>query len=144
MSETTQNKKEKVIGKFNEIKNNIETFIADVNVNDLKESLNTMVKDAQKDFSKLVDKDLGNLKTKFQKEKSLLEKKAKKFFDNHQKEISALQAKFDKMLKAAGKKGTTSKTSNKVASAPKAIKKKIASPKVAKVVKKVTKKSSKK
>jgi hypothetical protein len=83
--QTTQ--KEKVMGKINEIKKNVETFIADVNVNELKESLNTMVKDAQKDFSNLVDKDLGALKTKFAKEKSILEKKAKKFYEGHKKEI---------------------------------------------------------
>ena len=67
-----QGQKEKVMGKINEIKKNVETFIADVNVNELKDSLNTMVKDAQKDFNKLVDKDLGNLKSKFQKEKRTL------------------------------------------------------------------------
>ena len=95
--QTTQ--KEKVMGKINEIKKNVETFIADVNVNELKESLNTMVKDAQKDFSNLVDKDLGVLKTKFAKEKGILEKKAKKFYEGHKKEINALQAKFEKMVK---------------------------------------------
>ena len=98
MSEQTT-QKEKVMGKINEIKKNVETIIADVNVNELKESLNTMVKDAQKDFSSLVDKDLGALKTKFAKEKSILEKKAKKFYEGHKKEINALQAKFEKMVK---------------------------------------------
>jgi ElaB/YqjD/DUF883 family membrane-anchored ribosome-binding protein len=142
MAETSQ--KEKVMGKINEIKKNVETFIADVNVNELKESLNTMVKDAQKDFSNLVDKDLGVLKTKFAKEKGILEKKAKKFYDGHKKEINALQAKFEKMVKNAGKK-----PSPKVAkAAPKAApaKKKVAAApkKVAKVVQKISKKSKKK
>ena len=138
--QTTQ--KEKVMGKINEIKKNVETFIADVNVNELKESLNTMVKDAQKDFSNLVDKDLGVLKTKFAKEKGILEKKAKKFYEGHKKEINALQAKFEKMVKTSGKKQTP-----KVAkAAPKAAapKKKVATKKVAKVVQKITKKSKKK
>ena len=138
--QTTQ--KEKVMGKINEIKKNVETFIADVNVNELKESLNTMVKDAQKDFSNLVDKDLGVLKTKFAKEKGILEKKAKKFYEGHKKEINALQAKFEKMVKTSGKKQAP-----KVAkAAPKAAapKKKVASKKVAKVVQKITKKSKKK
>jgi hypothetical protein len=138
--QTTQ--KEKVMGKINEIKKNVETFIADVNVNELKESLNTMVKDAQKDFSNLVDKDLGVLKTKFAKEKGILEKKAKKFYEGHKKEINALQAKFEKMVKTSGKKQAP-----KVAkAAPKAAapKKKVATKKVAKVVQKITKKSKKK
>jgi vacuolar-type H+-ATPase subunit H len=133
-----QGQKEKVMGKINEIKKNVETFIADVNVNELKESLNTMVKDAQKDFNKLVDKDLGNLKSKFQKEKSVLEKKAKKFYDNHKKEISALQNKFDKLVKKAEKKPAA----KAAAPAAKATKKKVNKKVVA--VKKATKKVSKK
>jgi translation initiation factor IF-2 len=133
-----QGQKEKVMGKINEIKKNVETFIADVNVNELKESLNTMVKDAQKDFNKLVDKDLGNLKSKFQKEKSVLEKKAKKFYDNHKKEISALQNKFEKLVKKAEKKPAA----KAAAPAAKATKKKVNKKVVA--VKKATKKVSKK
>jgi hypothetical protein len=133
-----QGQKEKVMGKINEIKKNVETFIADVNVNELKDSLNTMVKDAQKDFNKLVDKDLGNLKAKFQKEKTLLEKKAKKFYENHKKEISALQTKFDKMVKKSAKKPAA-----KAAAAPISTKKKV-NKKVAKIAKKATKKVAKK
>lgn len=142
MAETSQ--KEKVMGKINEIKKNVETFIADVNVNELKDSLNTMVKDAQKDFSNLVDKDLGALKTKFAKEKSILEKKAKKFYDGHKKEINALQAKFEKMVKNSGKKAApkVAKAAAKVAPAKKKV---AAAPKkVAKVVQKISKKSKKK
>ena len=133
-----QGQKEKVMEKINEIKKNVETFIADVNVNELKDSLNTMVKDAQKDFNKLVDKDLGNLKAKFQKEKTLLEKKAKKFYENHKKEISALQTKFDKMVKKSAKKPAA-----KAAAAPIVTKKKV-NKKVAKIAKKATKKVAKK
>jgi hypothetical protein len=132
-----QGQKEKVMGKINEIKKNVESFIADVNVNELKESLNTMVKDAQKDFNKLVDKDLGNLKSKFQKEKAVLEKKAKKFYDNHKKEISALQNKFEKMVKKAEKK-PASKAAPKVATTKKKVNKKVVA------AKKATKKVSKK
>ena len=136
MSEQTQpGQKEKIMGKINEIKSNVERAIAEVNVNELKDSLNTMVKDAQKDFSKLVDKDLGNLKSKFQKEKAVLEKKAKKFFDNHKKEIQALQTKFDELVKASAKK-TPAKA------APTTKKKVSAKPAVAKAVKKATKKVS--
>ena len=134
--------KEKVMGKINDIKNNIETFIADVNVNELKDSLNTMVKDAQKDFTDLVDKDFGTLKTKFAKEKGILEKKAKKFYENHKKEITQLQSKFEKMVKNAGKKPApkaAKATAKFVAPAKKKTVKK-----VAKAVQKITKKSKKK
>jgi hypothetical protein len=48
MSDGQNDKKSKVIGKFSEIKSNIESFISDVNVNDIKSSFNIMVKDAQK------------------------------------------------------------------------------------------------
>ena len=138
-----QGQKEKVMDKINEIKKNVETFISDVNVNELKDSLNTMVKDAQKDFNKLVDKDLGSLKTKFQKEKSVLEKKAKKFFDNHKKEISALQNKFDKLVKKTGKKPAPKVAAAATAStAKKKVTKKVT--KIAKVVKKTAKKAAKK
>jgi vacuolar-type H+-ATPase subunit H len=132
-----QGQKEKVMGKINEIKKNVETFIADVNVNELKESLNTMVKDAQKDFNKLVDKDLGNLKSKFQKEKSVLEKKAKKFYDNHKKEISALQTKFDKLVKKAGNKSAPKAAPAKATTTKKKVNKKVVA------AKKATKKVSK-
>lgn len=133
--------KEKVMGKINEIRSNIESAISSVNVNELKDSLNTMVKDAQKDLSKLVDKDLGTLKTKFQKEKALLEKKAKKFFDNHKKEISALQAKFEKMVKASAKKPAPKAA--KTAAPVSATKKKVAK-KIAPITQKTTKKVAKK
>lgn len=100
MSEDT---KAKVMGKINEIKSNIETFISDVNVNELKSSFNLMMKDAQKDFSKLVDKDLEVVKKKLQKEKADFEVKAKKFLESHKKELETLQAKFDKFVKATSK-----------------------------------------
>lgn len=124
--------------KLNEIKNKLEGFIAEVNVNELKESLNSMLKDTQKDFTKLVDKDLGQLKVKFNKEKAILEKKAKKFYDNHKKEIDGLQAKFDKLVK---KNAAT--IEKKVPAAKKAVTKDI-SKKVSKVTKKIAKKTAKK
>lgn len=127
MSET----KNKVIGKINEIKSNVEEFLADVNVKDLKSSLNLLVQDAQKDFNKLVEKDLQTVKAKLQKERADIEKKAKKFLDGHKKELDGLQAKIEKLLK---------RNKAKAAPAKKATKKKV-SKKVSKVVKKVAKKA---
>jgi hypothetical protein len=100
MSEDT---KQKVMGKINEIKSNIESFVSDINVNELKASINSMVKDAQKDLNKLIDKDLDSVKRKLQKEKDDFEAKAKKFLDGHKKELTTLQAKFDKLVKATSK-----------------------------------------
>lgn len=143
MSEETKNK---VMGKINEIKSNIETFISDVNVNDLKASVNLMVKDAQKDFNKLVDKDLDIVRKKLQKEKNDFEAKARKFLDGHKKEIASLQSKVEKLVKA------TQKLSQKKSAAPKAtaagskkkVLKKVAKAKSAPGFKKTTKKVAKK
>lgn len=96
----TEDTKNKIKGKFNEIKSNIETFISDVNVTELKASFNTMVKDAQRDFNKILDKDLDVVKKKLQKEKEDIEIKAKKFLENHKKELDSLQVKFDKLVRA--------------------------------------------
>lgn len=131
----TESQKAKVLGKINEIKSNIESFISDVNVNELKSSLNVMMKDAQKDFNKLVDKDLENLKKKFQTEKSALEKKAKKFLDSHKKELTALQVKFEKLVKASAKKAKAPQAAATASGTKKKVNKK-----VAKVAKKVAKK----
>lgn len=131
--------KNKVIGKINEIKSNIETFIADVNVNDLKASFNLMVKDAQKDFNKLVNKDLQDVKKKLQKERQDIEKKAKKFLDGHRKELDTLQAKLEKLIKSGSKvKGKKAPATAKAA-VP-ATKKQVRK-KVAKATKKVSKKA---
>ena len=99
----TEETKKKMMGKINEIKSNIETFIADVNVNDLKTSFNHLVKDAQSDLNKLIDRDLDNMKKKLQKEKEEFETKAKKFLEAQKKELSILQGKFDRLVKATAK-----------------------------------------
>ncbi len=131
-----EGRKNRVIGKINEIKSNIETFISDVNVNDIKSSFNLMVKDAQKDFHKLMEKDLENLKKKLQAEKSEFETKAKKFLDGHKKELAVLQSKIDKLVKSTAKlkmsKGTTTtKTAPSAGTSKKKVLKKVmkASPK---------------
>lgn len=98
---TTEDTKAKVMGKINEIKSNVQTFINDVNMTDIKASINAMVKDAQKDFHKIVDKDIAEMKKKLQKEKTQVEMKAKKFLDGHKKELNTLQAKIDKLVKSA-------------------------------------------
>lgn len=114
----TEETKNKVMGKINEIKSNIESFISDVNVHELKASFNNMVKDAQKDFNKLVEKDIESVRSKLQKEKADIEKKAKKFLDGHKKELSSLQGKIDKLMKAAGKLKKKSTVTVKSSSAP--------------------------
>lgn len=135
MSDETNNEstdtKTKVMGKINELKSNVQTFINDVNVQEIKATLNAKVKEAQKDWNKLVDRDLQDMKKKLQKEKAEVEMKAKKFLDSHKKELNTLQAKIDKLVKSA--------KSVKAAPAKKAPAKKATAKKVA-TKKKVSKK----
>lgn len=123
MSEETKNK---VMGKINEIKSNIETFISDVNVKDLKKSFNLMIKDAQKDFKGIVERDLESVRKKLQKEKQDFELKAKKFLEGHKKELSNLQEKLDKLIKSSTKiKVASVKTTSKKATSKKNVVKKV-------------------
>lgn len=136
MSEDTTTEtdtKAKVLGKINELKSNVQTFVSDINVSEIKANLNAKVKEAQKDWNRLVDKDLADMKKKLQKEKTEFEKKTKQFLDGHKKELNALQAKIEKLVKASKKV----KAPAKKAPARKA-------PATKKVAKKATKKVSKK
>ncbi len=129
---TTEDTKTKVMGKINELKSNVQTFINDVDVTAIKATLNAKMKEAQKDWNKLVDRDLQDMKKKLQKEKSEVEAKAKKFLDGHKKELNALQSKIDKLVKSAkqmkapAKKATSKKITKKVIAKKVATKKKVA------------------
>jgi histone H1/5 len=135
MSESSQERKEKVKKKINEIKSNVETFISDIKVEDLKKSFTLMMKEAQKDFHKIVDQDLDKMKKKFQKEKVELEKKTKKFIDEQKKEINGLQSKLETLLKKTSKKAPA-----KAKAAKTTVKK--AAKKAAKKVSRATKKTT--
>lgn len=126
--------KTKVLGKINELKSNVQTFINDVNVQDIKASLNAKVKEAQKDWNKLVDRDLQDMKKKLQKEKAEVEMKAKKFLQDHKKELNTLQAKIDKLVKSAKnvKVAPAKKAPAKKTTAKKAVKKAVLKKKLAK------------
>ena len=117
--------KAKVMDKINEIKSNVQTFISDVNVSDIKASLNAKMKEAQKDWNKLVDRDLADMKKKLQKEKAEVEKKAKQFLENHRKELGTLQAKLEKLVKASRKSAPAKKAPTKKAATKKVSKKKV-------------------
>lgn len=124
MSESSQERTEKVKKKLGEIKSNVETFISDIKVDDLKKSFTLMMKEAQRDFNKIVDQDLDKMKKKFQKEKVEIEKKTKKFIADQKKEISALQSKLEKLVKKAPGKKTAKKAAKKTAKKATATKKK--------------------
>lgn len=134
--------KQKVKEKLSELRSGINSFIADVNVDDLKKSFGSMMKEAQKDFNKLMDRDLENVKKVLKEEKADFEKKARNIMEANRKELDMLQGKFEKLVaaakKATGKKpaagatGSTKKKASKKAPAAK--------PKAA--AKKATKKKS--
>lgn len=131
-----ESKSHSVMDQIKKVKSNIENFAKEVDISQLQDSVKSVVKEAQKDFSKLVHKDLSDVKKKFEKEKAQIEKTlksvmnkemmhAKKFINDQKKEIAGLQSKLEKLV---------------------ASKKKSAAPKKAakKVVKKAVKKASKK
>lgn len=134
-----ENVKNNVKENVKTVKNTVETFTSEANIKQIKASVRKLVQDAQKDFSKLVDKDVAAAKKKFNAEKVLLDKEvkkqtlaAKKFIATQKKEVAALQARLEKLV------GNTKK---KAAPAKKATAKKATAKKV---VKKATKKVAKK
>lgn len=141
-NENGTDKKSKMKDRFKEIRSNIESFISDVNVDDLKRSFGMMMKDAEKDFNQLINKDLESMKKKLREEKADFEQKAKKFMGEHRKEIDGLQSKLDKFMQVAKK--ATAKTSGEARTTKKKSTAKTATPPTAKAVKKVAKKVAKK
>lgn len=137
--ENTKDPKEKVKQKFNEIRSNVESFISDIKVDDLKRSFSLMMKEAQNDFNKIVTKDLEAMKKNFQREKVELEKKTKQFLSEQKKELNVLQTKLEKLMKKSEKVATApAKKATKKAATKKAVTKKAPS------AKKTSKKASKK
>ncbi len=130
-----ENVKNNVKENVKTVKNTVENLTSDANIKQIKASVRKLVQDAQKDFSKLVDKDVAAAKKKFNAEKVLLDKEvkkqtlaAKKFIATQKKEVAALQARLEKLV------GNTKKKAK--APAKKATAKKV----VKKATKKVTKK----
>jgi hypothetical protein len=114
-----------MMDQLKKVKSNIEHFAKEANISQLQDSVKSVVKEAQKDFSKLVNKDLVEVKKKFEKEKAQIEKTfksvmtkemsaAKKFIQSQKKEISALQNRLEKLM-ASKKKSSMTKTVKKTA-----------------------------
>lgn len=115
-----------VLGAIENVKKNVQDNVKTVkdtvaNLGQFKGQVKAMVKEAQGEFAKLVNKDLATAKKKFAAEKILLEKEvkkqtliAKKFIDAQKKEIASLQAKLEKIV-AMKKKAPAKKATKKVA-----------------------------
>lgn len=133
---TTESGSNVVVDGLKNIKSTVETFAKENNLSSLKNDVKASVKKAQKEFSGLVNKDIAEVKKRFAKEKAQLEKvvsatlnkemiKAKKFLASHKKELTSLQTKVEKLVKAQ-----KTKVTKKVAPLKKATKK-VATKKVA-------------
>lgn len=108
-----------VLDAIKNVKSTVEQFTSDKNLSQVKDTVKAtvkvMVKDAQRDFAALVNKDLAVVKKKFAQERTQLEKElkkqtavAKKFIDAQKKEIATLQARLEKLVKktaSGAKKG---------------------------------------
>ena len=95
-----------VLDALKNVKTTVEQFTSDKNLAQVKDTVKAtvkvMVKDAQRDFAALVNKDLAVVKKKFAQERAQLDKElkkqtaaAKKFIATQKKEISALQSRLD-------------------------------------------------
>lgn len=119
----TTNNASTVLDALKNVKSTVEQFTSDKNLaqvkDTVKETVKVMVKDAQRDFAALVNKDLAVVKKKFAQERTQLEKElkkqttaAKKFIDSQKKEIATLQTRLEKLVKknASGAKKAAKKT----------------------------------
>lgn len=116
-----------VMDALKNVKTTVENFTSDKNIAQVKNTVKNMVKDAQKEFSALVSKDLANVKKKFAAEKASLDKEikkqstiAKKFIATQKKEVAALQARLEKLVAMKKKMPAKKKTTAKKATAKKA------------------------
>lgn len=116
-----------VLDAIKNVKSTVEQFTSDKNLSQVKDTVKAtvkvMVKDAQRDFAALVNKDLAVVKKKFAQERTQLEKElkkqtavAKKFIDAQKKEIATLQARLEKLVKktaSGAKKGAKKPVTHK-------------------------------
>ena len=116
----TSTTKTAVMDSLKNIKTNIESFAKEANIGQLQDTVKGMVKDARKDFTNLLNKDLAEIKKTFAKEKqamtNLMAKEvnqAKKFLGQQKKEIEVLQKKLEKIV-ASKKKQTVTKAKTSV------------------------------
>ncbi|MBL7665855.1 MAG: hypothetical protein JNM93_12035 [Bacteriovoracaceae bacterium] len=100
------------------LKQDIDKFIKENNIHEVKATVKKMVNKAQGDINQLVDKDVSVIKKRFQVEKKQVEKllqktlqaevkRAKSFLELQKREITKLQNKLDKISKMAAPKAAS-------------------------------------
>ncbi len=137
MQETENNAGNPVMDALKNVRSTVETFASEGNISQLKETVKSVVKDAQKEFSGMINRDLANVKKTFAQERAVLEKElkrqsasAKKFIAAQKKEIATLQGRLEKLVKAKkaalGVGKTSKKKATKKVATRKAVKKVVA------------------
>lgn len=119
------------IKSFANIKKELNGLKLKTNLGDAQKRVEKLIKNAEKDFKKLIESNIPDVMKKFQEEKAQIEimvdkiikeeiKKAKSFVVSQKKEFSKLQKKLEGILKTKkatkGKKGGKKKATKKVAS----------------------------
>ena len=118
------------IKSFANIKKELNGLKLKTNLGDAQKRVEKLIKNAEKDFKKLIESNIPDVMKKFQEEKAQIEimvdkiikeeiKKAKSFVVSQKKEFSKLQKKLEGILKTKkatkGKKGGKNKATKKVA-----------------------------
>ena len=144
--------KNDIFSSWNELTKNIKSYLQLNKIEEAQNEVRQLITNLQKDFNKIVDKDVASLKKRFLKEKKQIEKllnktvnteikKAQKYVDSQKHELTRLQNKLEKYIsseKTRAKKAIKKKTTKKTAAKKKTTKKKTAKKKTVK--KKTTKK----
>ncbi len=117
-----------VLESWNKVKQELHNFVKEKKIKEIQSSVKSFVRNAKKDFSGLVGKDLTDIKKKFKDEKKQLEqlvdkviqaevKKARHFVDLQKNELSKLQKKVEGFVRInKAKKKTNRRPTAKVAS----------------------------
>jgi len=129
--------KNEIFSSWNELSKNIKSYLQLSKIEEAQNEVRQLVTNLQKDFNKIVDKDVAILKKRFLKEKKEIEnllnktvsteiKKAQKYVDSQKRELIRLQKKLEKYIKSEKTKAkkTLKKNSNKKSTKKKSAKKK--------------------
>ena len=107
-------------GVLGKLKDKVDDFVQDNNLQDVQKTVEGFVKSAQKDFKDVVGKDLKLVRNKFDKERKQVEKKVEKiivqkmkqtatFLETQKGELDKLQKKIESLIPEQPKKKSTAK-----------------------------------
>ena len=148
--------KNDIFSSWNDLSKNIKSFLQLNKIEEAQSEVRNLIQNLQKDFNKIVDKDVASLKKRFLKEKKEIEgllnktinseiKKAQTYVDSQKRELLRLQKKLENFIrseKSKAKRKVKKKTKKKTSSKKVAKKKATATKKTAAKKKTSKKKSS--